>query len=172
MIYTANSLMWRIEAFGTLTEGPSHGEMPSTAVSVPLFILVLPSQMWVIEGKRIIVHKLIMYTENLLSPLDPGCLELFIESPLTASLWCTPLLLLSHSLSSAAQKWRLLFFSSQFSPMAAFLSLFYFLFPSDSSCPLHQLLEALVISNGIICLHNSDKCGRSHKDTVLCSYLN
>lgn len=61
--------------------------MPSTAVSVPLFILVLPSQVWVTEGKRIIVHKLIMYTENLWSPLDPGCLELIIESPLTASFW-------------------------------------------------------------------------------------
>lgn len=43
--------------------------------------------MWVTGGKRIIVHKLIMYTENLWSPLDPGCLELIIESPLTASFW-------------------------------------------------------------------------------------
>lgn len=143
----------------------------------PPLLLVCPflfwsSQMWVIEGKRIIiVHKLIMYTENLWSPLDPGRLELFIESPLTASFWCTPLLLLSHSLSSAAQKWRLLFFPV-FPQWQLFFHCFTFLFPSDSSCPLHQLLEALVISNRIICLHNSDKCGRSHRDTVLRSYLN
>lgn len=51
------------------------GKLPPLLLVCPLFILVLPSQMWVIEGERIIVHKLIMYTENLWSPLDPGCLE-------------------------------------------------------------------------------------------------
>lgn len=123
------------------------------------------------EGKRIIAHKLIMYTENLWSPLDPGCLELIIESPLTASFWV-------HTVIAAVSASALLHrsggsFSSQFSPQwQLFFHCFTFLFPSDSSCPSHQLLEALVISNGIICLHNSDKLGRSHKDTVLCSYLN
>lgn len=41
--------------------------------------------------------------------------------------------------------------------MAAFLPCLTFLFLNDAACPLYQLLEALVISKGIICLHNSDK---------------
>lgn len=100
-----------------------------------------------------------------MEPIRPWCLEVFIENPLKCPLlW----VLLSRGLSCAAQKWGLPL--CPVCPMAAFLPCLTFLFPNDAACPSYQLLEALVISKGIICLHNSDKCvGDSHKDTVLCS---
>lgn len=131
---------------------------PLTAVvSVPFSFRVLPSPLWVVEGKRIMFHKLIMYTENLWSPLEPGCLELFVESPLKAHFSGCRLYCCCLSLSCGAQTWRLSCF--QFFPNGSFSSMFYLPVPKDSSCPLHQLLEALVISKGIICLHSSDKRG-------------
>lgn len=125
--------MWRIEAFGTLSGGPSHqGKCPSLLLLVcPFSCRVLPSQLWVIEGKGIMFHKLIMYPENLWSTLDPRCPELFAESPL---LGCRPLLLLCQPQLCCTDGEALLLFPV-FPQWQLFFHCVTFLFPSDSSCP-------------------------------------
>lgn len=97
--------------------------------------------------QKLTVHR------NSVEPIRPWCLEVFKENPLKCPLlW----VLLSRGLSCAAQKWGLPL--CPVCPMAAFLPCLTFLFPNDAACPSYQPLEALVISKGIICLHNSDKC--------------
>lgn len=140
MIYTANPLMWRIEAFGTLTEGPSHrGNALHCCLCAPFHLgSYLLSCGWLkVKGWH--------STRKSVEPLrPPGYLEVFVESPLTAHFsGCRPWLLLSpHHLRCGAQKWGFSF-CSQFLPMAAVLPLVYF--------PVPKWLLSLAPPSGGLC---------------------
>lgn len=126
MIYTANPLMWRIEAFGTLTEGPSHrGNALHCCLCAPFHLgSYLLSCGWLkVKGWH--------STRKSVEPLRPPRVSWSIcrkptNSPL---LWVQALTAaVSAPPQLWAQKWGFSF-CSQFLPMAAFLPLVYFPVP-------------------------------------------